>query len=169
MHVQRDTVVRLRYVIRDAQGETLDAGDEAMEYLHGGYGEFFEDIERKLEGVSVGYEHEFHLEPEQAFGDYDADLVQVVARTALPEGIEVGMQFEGLPDGASEDGRIYTLTDLTADKAVLDGNHPLAGLALRIWVKVEGVRQATADELEAGHPGAAGMTVLPAREDDTLH
>ena len=79
------------------------------------------------------------------------------------------MQFEGIPEGAPDDGRIYTLTDLSADKAVLDGNHPLAGLALSVWVKVESVRVATADEIELGHPTTSAMTVLPARDDETLH
>jgi len=152
MEIAANTVVTLRYRIDDSQGENLDPGADALVYLHGGYGEFFEKIEEKLAGQRPGYESEFHLEPEDAFGDYDADLLRVVPRAELPEPIEAGMQFEGVPtDGEDNDGRVWRVTDLTEEAVVLDGNHPLAGLALLVWVQVEEVRAATEDEIEQGH------------------
>lgn len=167
MVIAPDVVVCLRYCITDPQDEVLDAGDEPLEYLQG-RGEFFESIERALEGRAAGYEETFHLEPEDAFGDYDADLVRIVERSALPEVVEPGMQFEGIPDeteSAVEDAGIYTVTDVTDEVAVLDGNHPLAGRALRVWVKIDSVRPATEDELSHGHAGAVpGLIVVEGHE-----
>lgn len=152
MHISPNTVVRLNYRISDAQGEIIDAGEEPMEYLHGGYGDFFGELEKQLDGQEAGFEGEFHLEPEQAFGDYDASLLRIVPMSALPQGVQPGMQFEGLPEGDGEDReRIFTVTDVDRDGVVLDGNHPLAGIALRVWVHVMSVRPATEAEIEAGH------------------
>ncbi|WP_085318362.1 FKBP-type peptidyl-prolyl cis-trans isomerase [Derxia lacustris] len=174
MEIAANTVVTLRYRIDDAQGENLDPGADALVYLHGGYGDFFEKIEDKLAGQEEGFESEFHLEPEDAFGDYDAELLRVVPRAELPEPVETGMQFEGVPDDAEDgetDGRVWRVTDLTEDVAVLDGNHPLAGLALRVWVQVTEVRPATDAEIEAGSAGSDPLFSvmpgeLPGADDD---
>jgi FKBP-type peptidyl-prolyl cis-trans isomerase SlyD len=42
------------------------------------------------------------------------------------------------------------VTDLASDKVVLDGNHPLAGIALRFTCKVLAVRAASEEEIERG-------------------
>ena len=62
------------------------------------------------------------------------------------------MQFEGVPGDDEEAARIYTVTDIAADKVVMDANHPYAGE--RVWFKcsVTDVRKATTDELQHGHP-----------------
>ena len=74
-------------------------------------------------------------------------------RDRLPEPLEVGMQFEGMPDGAAPDDEalIFTVTDIADDKVVLDGNHPLAGMALRFELEVVEVRAATDEEIQHGH------------------
>ena len=62
------------------------------------------------------------------------------------------MQFEGLPEsGEEDDAIIYRVTEIADDKVVLDGNHPLAGMALVFTCTVTGVRPASAEELEHGH------------------
>lgn len=170
MHISPNTVVRLHYRITDAQGEIIDAGDEPMDYLHGGYGDFFAEIERKLDGQEPGFEGEFHLEPEQAFGDYDASLLRIVPPSALPKDVQPGMQFEGLPQGDGEDAeRIFTVTDVDRDGVVLDGNHPLAGIALRVWLHVMSVRTATEAEIDAGHPDTDEVSVVEPHRDQPLH
>ena len=74
------------------------------------------------------------------------------------------MQFEGLPAGSKTPDMpgdvFYTVTEVYPSHVVLDGNHPLAGMALRLQLKVRGVREATQDEVGAGTLGAAGVTVL---------
>ena len=59
------------------------------------------------------------------------------------EGIEVGMEVE-------EDSRFYTVTDIADGKVVLDGNHPLAGIALRFFCEVLSVRTARPEEISRG-------------------
>ena len=76
MVVAKDTVVRLRVQMHDAQGVELQSASE-LTYLHGGYGELLETLERALEGKSPGDSVRLQLEPEQAFGEYDAALLRV--------------------------------------------------------------------------------------------
>jgi FKBP-type peptidyl-prolyl cis-trans isomerase SlyD len=92
----------------------------------------------------------------------------VEARGRFPEPLEVGMQFEGTPDDGEEDldALIYTVTDVAEDKVVLDGNHPLAGMALRFALSVQEVREATEDEKEHQHAhGADGIEILDDDEE----
>ncbi len=165
MKVQKNTIVSLKYRLTDAQGNLIEESSGPMIYLHGGYDGTFPKIEEAVDGHDIGYETTIQLEPEDAFGDYDPELLKIEARARFPEPLEVGMQFEGLLDDAEadadeEDALIYTVTDLAEDKVVLDGNHPLAGLALKFWLQISDVREATEEEVEEGHPkGAFGLDV----------
>jgi FKBP-type peptidyl-prolyl cis-trans isomerase SlyD len=140
--VARDTVVRLRVEMHDAQGVELQPASE-LTYLHGGYGELLPALEAALEGRGPGESIRLQLEPEQAFGEYDAALVRVEPAERYGEGIAVGMEVE-------EDARFYTVTDVAAGKVVLDGNHPLAGMALRFSCQVLSVRTAGPEEIRRG-------------------
>jgi FKBP-type peptidyl-prolyl cis-trans isomerase SlyD len=91
------------------------------------------------------------LEPDDAFGEYDAELVRVEPRDRFPPNIAVGMQFEGAPEDDDDDMLVYTVTEIAEDKVVVDGNHPLAGMALVFACTVSEVRPATADEIAHGH------------------
>ena len=157
----------------DAQNNVLEAPEEPMVYLHGGYDGTFPRLEEALEGHVIGDSVQIQLEPEDAFGEYDAELLRIEERDRLPTPLEVGMQFEGVPERAEEDddedfeeaSLIFTVTDIDGDRVVLDGNHPLAGMALRFDVQVADVRNATEDEIEQGYAeGATGVSVLG--EDD---
>ena len=125
---------------------------------------------RKRSTVSeAGYETLIQLEPQDAFGEYDPELVKVEERSRFPEPLEVGMQFEGTPEDGDDDidSLIYTVTDVAEDKVVLDGNHPLAGMALRFALSVQEVRTATEDEIQHQHAhGADGLHVVDEDEDD---
>jgi FKBP-type peptidyl-prolyl cis-trans isomerase SlyD len=152
MKIVKNTVVTVHYKLSDAQDNLIEEGQEPMVYLHGDYQNTLPKIEEALEGKEVGYHTTIQVEPEDAFGEYDATLVKVEPRDRLPSPIEVGMQFEGTPDqGDDEDALIFTVTDVTDDKVVLDGNHPLAGLALRFELNVAEVREATEEEIVHGH------------------
>jgi len=178
MKIVKNTVVSLAYKLSDAQGNLIEESDEPMVYLHGGYDGTFPKIEEALDGQEPGFATQVQLEPTDAFGEYDTELVKIEARGRFPEPLEVGMQFEGTPEEGDDDldALIYTVTDVAEDKVVLDGNHPLAGMALRFDLTVSEVRNATPEEIEHEHAhGADGVEVmdLEDEEDDeggpTLH
>jgi FKBP-type peptidyl-prolyl cis-trans isomerase SlyD len=156
MQVAKNTVVTLNYRVTDTDGNLVDDGKMPIVYLHGGYDGIFPLIEEKLQGKAVGEALEVKLQPDDAFGDYDAELVVIEPRSLFPDNIEVGMQFERATE-EGDDGILYTITDIADDKVVVDGNHPLAGMALIFSCSVADVREATADELSHGHVhGPAG-------------
>jgi FKBP-type peptidyl-prolyl cis-trans isomerase SlyD len=153
MKIAKDTVVTVNYKLSDAQNNLIEDGAQPMVYLHGGYENTLPKIEEELDGKEAGYASTIQIEPEDAFGDYDPALVKVEARNRLPEPLEVGMQFEGMAENGAPDDEpmIFTVTDIADDKVVLDGNHPLAGMALRFELSVVDVRPATAEEVTHGH------------------
>jgi FKBP-type peptidyl-prolyl cis-trans isomerase SlyD len=137
--------------MRNADGEPLEEEGARLAYLHGGYGGIFPKVEEALEGKEVGHELALTLDPEDAFGEYDAELLRMEPRDRFPETLEVGMQFEGVPGDDEDEARIYTVTDIADDKVVVDANHPHAGE--RLWFKcaVREIRKATREELSHGH------------------
>lgn len=150
MSIAKDSVVTVSYRLSRTDGEILEEADaqHPAAYLHGGYGSIFPKVEAALEGKVQGDEVDVLLAPEDAFGEYDAGLLRVEPLENFPPEVEVGMQLEG------SDGRevlVYTVTDIAQGKVVVDANHPLAGKSLRVQCRVEGVRPATAEELEHGH------------------
>ncbi|MEM5325262.1 peptidylprolyl isomerase [Paraburkholderia sp. JHI2823] len=169
MKIAKDTVVSVAYKLSDAQGNLIEESDEPMVYLHGGYDGTFPKIEEVLDGQEPGFETQIQLEPQDAFGEYDPELVKIEPRNRFPEPLEVGMQFEGTPEEGDEDldTLVYTVTDVAEDKVVLDGNHPLAGMALRFALTVKEVRVATEDEIEHEHAhGADGLEIVDEDEED---
>lgn len=152
MQIGPQTVVTIAYQVTDPDGAMVDAGERPIVYLHGGYDDIFPKIEEALQGKRAGDAIQVKLQPDEAFGEYDADLVQIEPRNSFPEVLEVGMQFEGAPSGADEDDFvIYRVTEILDDKVMLDGNHPLAGMALIFSCTVSAVRAATPEEISHGH------------------
>ncbi len=156
MEIVRNTVVTLQYRVSDSDGNAVDEGKSPIVYLHGGYGGIFDRIEEALQGKVKGETLEIKLQPEDAFGDYDAELVNIEPRKLFPENIEVGMQFERADGDDDAEGVLYTITDIAEDKVVVDGNHPLAGMSLVFACTVADVRTATAEEISHGHVHGAG-------------
>src|SRR5574343_66662 len=140
MMIQAPCVVSLTWRLEDAHGQLIDELPEPVEFLVGG-DDLLPKIEEVLADQEEGFEATLHLEPEHAFGDYDAELVFFEERAVLPEAVEVGMQFDGPPEGCrTPDLRrdaLYTVTEVYDTHAVLDGNHPLAGIALVLQLRVE--------------------------------
>jgi FKBP-type peptidyl-prolyl cis-trans isomerase SlyD len=152
MEITPHCVVALTWTLKDTLGEELDTLEEPVEFLVGGR-DLLAKIEEALQGHEPGDRVDLHLEPEDAFGDYDEKLVFLEPRDVFPKELEEGVTFEGMPPGASSQDApsdvIYTVTEIYPEHVVLDGNHPLAGIALRLQLKVEAVREATEDEYEA--------------------
>lgn len=173
MLITAPCVVSLTWRLEDAQGELIDELTEPVEFFFGGE-DLLPTVEEALLEQSTGYEASLHLEPEQAFGDYDPRLVCFEERSLFPEETEPGMRFEGLPEGAATpdmpDDAIYTVTEVYPSHVVLDANHPLAGIGLHLHLKVQDVREATADEVDAGSVGTPVFDFVRATPPDTpLH
>lgn len=156
MQIAKDTVVTLSYQLSDSDGNVLGEAGTELSYLHGGYGGIFALVEAGLVGKQMGEEFSISLQPEDAFGDYDENLIRVEPQSVFPANVEVGMQFEGLPQGEEDDRWVvYTVTDIADGQVVIDGNHPLAGERLIFQCRVQEVRGATAEEISHGHAHGA--------------
>ncbi len=154
MNIGKDTVVTLTYIVKDMDGKLLEESDEPVSYLHGGYDNIFPLVEQALEGKAVGDKVDLKLQPADAFGEFEEDLVRLEPREAFPPEIEIGMQFVGSPvDGGGE--LLYTVTDIAEEKVVVDGNHPYAGQAVHFQCEVSEVRAATPDEVAHRHAHGA--------------
>lgn len=150
MEIIKNTVVTLDYTVRDPEGNIVDDGSNPLVYLHGGYDAIFPLLEEKLHGMNQGEKLNIKLQPDDAFGEFDESLVLVEDRELFPADIEVGMSFERVGDDG-EDDMVFRVTDIADKKVVVDGNHPLAGMALVFDVTVREVRMATREELDHGH------------------
>ena len=163
MKIAANTVVSLEVELSDIWGGEIQKSDEPVQYLHGGYGDIFPAVEAALEGKQEKDRVEVRLEPEDAFGDYDEQLLKLAPRGQFPEELEIGMRVEG-DAGSDDEGRIYTVTDMAEDAVVLDANHPLAGMALEFRCTVAGVRPATEGEIanrSADDPASIVMRIMP--------
>ena len=163
MHIAKNTIVSLDIELSDIWGNAIQHSDEPVQYLHGGFGNIFPAVEAALEGRKVKDRVEVRLEPEEAFGDYDESLLRVEPRSRFPETLEIGMRFEGAA-GSDEEDLIFAITDIAEDKIVLDANHPLAGMALKVSCTVVAVRPATEVEIRNGaadDPKSVILRILP--------
>ena len=161
MEITRQCVVALTWTLKDTLGEVLDELDEPVEFMVGG-DDLLAKIEDALQGHEPGAKVDLHLEPEDAFGEYNEQLVFLEPRGLFPEVLDEGMTFEGLPAGANAGAPkdlLYTVTEIYPEHVVLDGNHPLAGIALRLHLKVERVREATEEEAGSGTAGTGFFKV----------
>jgi len=177
MEISQNCVVALTWVLKDTLGEELDVLDEPVEFLMGGK-DLLPAIEEALQGHAVGVSLHLQIEPEQAFGDFNDQLLFLEPRALFPAELEVGLTLEGsaLPAGcnpAAPKDALFTVTDIYPEHVVLDANHPLAGIAIRISLKVEGVREATEEEMERGSTGTGFFKIEPLHNtlpgDETLH
>ena len=161
MIVAKDTVVTLAYSVTDPDNNVLDLGETPLVYLHGGYDNIFAKIEQALEGKAVSHTITIGLNPDEAFGEYDAELLRVVDLEDLPPGVEVGMQFEENDEDDEDEVLIFTVTDIADNKAVFDGNHPLAGIRLNFSCTITAIRPASPDEITAGTAESLSMEISP--------
>ena len=177
MEINQQCVVALTWIIKDTLGEGINVLDDPVEFLIGGE-DLFKKIEDALQGHEIGATVLLQLEPEEAFGDFNDQLVFLESRALFPPELEEGMTIEGsaLPKACNPDApkdALYTVTELYPEHVVLDANHPLAGIALRLNLKVEGVREATEEEIGRGSVGTGFFKISPVHTDapgsDFLH
>lgn len=158
MEIKTPSVVALTWTLKDTLGEVLDTLDEPVEFFIGGQ-DLLPKIEQALQGYEKGATVDLHLEPEDAFGDFNEALLFLEPLALFPKGLEPGLTIEGtaLPEGCHPEAprnMLYTVTEIYPEHVVLDANHPLSGIALRLHLSVESVREPTEAELSAGSCGA---------------
>ncbi|MDM0013015.1 peptidylprolyl isomerase [Variovorax sp. J22P168] len=174
MEITEQCVVGLTWTLKDTLGEVLDVLDDPVEFLVGG-DDLFDAIEAALRGHEPGARVQMQLEPEQAFGDFNDQLLFLEPRSLFPAETEEGMSFDGaaLPAGVNPDmprDVLYTVSEIYPEHLVLDGNHPLAGIAIRLDITVRSVREATEDEIGRGTAGTGFFKVpTTAPGNGTLH
>lgn len=175
MLISDPCVVSLTWKLSDGQNRPIDELNEPVEFFYGG-DDLLAKVEEALAGHAAGEELQLHLEPEHAFGDYRSELVCFEDRKLFPEQLETGMAFEGLPKGHATPDMpgdvVYIVTEIYPSHVVLDGNHPLAGMSLRMHIRVRDVREASAQELETRTVGGSPLMVLgpsAGKPDGPLH
>ncbi|MFT5781100.1 MAG: FKBP-type peptidyl-prolyl cis-trans isomerase SlyD [Pseudomonas sp.] len=152
MLIAANKAVSIDYTLTNDAGEVIDssAGGAPLAYLQGA-GNIIVGLEKALEGKQSGDQLTVSVEPQDAYGEYSAELVATLGRDMFEgvEEMEVGMQFHASsPDGGMQ---IVTVRELDGDDVIVDGNHPLAGQRLTFAVKIVSVRDASAEELAHGH------------------
>lgn len=156
MQIAKNTVVSVHYTLTNDEGEVLDTsrGDTALTYLHGA-GNIIKGLEKALTGKTAGDTLTITIEPEDAYGEYSEDYVQVLPREAFQDLDEVapGMQFHA---DIGFGPQIITILQIDGDGIVVDGNHQLAGETLTFEVEITEVRPASAEELSHGHVHGPG-------------
>jgi FKBP-type peptidyl-prolyl cis-trans isomerase SlyD len=153
--IQNDSVVNFNYTLTNAAGDVLDKSQgEPLVYLHGAHN-IVPGLENAMLGKQIGDKFKVTVEPEEAYGEYQAEMVQEVPRNMFQgvDDITVGMQFQAQTDDGVQ---VVTVKDVTPELVIVDANHPLAGQALTFDVEVVAIRAATAEELEHGHAHGIG-------------
>lgn len=148
MNVFANTVVTVSFKLYDAGSRLIEESDGPVAYLHGGHSGIFPKVEEALNHKKVGDAVSVTLEPEDAFGDYDAELMRLEPLDQLPPDVAVGGNLVAEQDGNDV---VWRITEIADGKAVLDGNHELAGQRLRFDCKVLDIRPATQEEIVHGH------------------
>lgn len=148
--IKKNSVVTLHYEMFDENNELIDKTSEPIAYLHGGYDGIFPLVEEALHEKNVGDVVEVHMQPDDAFGEQDPQLVRIEDVSVFPVEVEIGMMFEA-DDPDTGEVNVYRVTDVADGKVVVDGNHPLAGLPIRFKATVQSIREATEEEITHGH------------------
>ncbi len=149
--VKEGVVVSMEYTLH-VDGELLDTSDGQgpLQYL-AGYGNIVPGLENEMMGMKVGESKNVVVQPVDGYGEFDDTAFLEVPRGQFPkdmqleEGLELTVRDE---EGHAQ----YARVDAIQGEAVtLNFNHPLAGAELHFNVKVVGLREPNAEELDHGH------------------
>lgn len=142
MKISKNMLVSISLKIENENGQLLDESEEIL-YLHGNYEQIFQKLEDELDGKSIGERFNVLLQPKEAFGEYDETLVLKEPLEDLPEEISLGMELE------SEDKDVvWIVEEIKDDYAVLNANHEMAGITLRVSGEILAVEQLSKEGVE---------------------
>ncbi len=150
MQVSKDKVVSIEYKMVDREGNVISTSDdgETLSFIQG-RASVFTSIEEQVEGHRMGERLTFTLEPQQAYGERDDNLVQAIPRKQFnyDSDIEVGMKFV---THKNDRDLPVIVTAVSDEEVTVDANHPLAGVVLNVDLVIVEVREAIDTELESG-------------------
>jgi len=134
---KRGNAVKVHYVGMFEDGTVFDTSREREPLPFTiGQGEVIPGFEEAVLGMNPGESKKVVIPAENAYGLRHEEMVLVVDRQHLPEGInpQVGQQYQ-IPqsDGQSI---VVTVTDTSESSVTLDGNHPLAGRELTFEIEL---------------------------------
>ena len=138
--ITTDSFVTLHYALRLEDGsEAVSTFDLSPATLQMGGGQMADTLERCLLGMATGERKSFPLAPADAFGEHNPRLVEWIARTALPAGIE--LKENALIEFTAPNGSGFAgfCRELNETQALFDFNHPLSGKPITFDVHVIGV------------------------------
>ena len=140
-------VYGVEYTLKNENGEVVDTnvGEAPLEFISGKE-QIIPGFEKAVTEMSVGEEKEVKITPNEAYGEYREDLVQVLPREQF-EGIELekGITLYGQgPDGQTI---AVIVKDFNDKDVAIDYNHPLAGQELTFNIKLLSARDATTEEV----------------------
>ena len=151
MKIAKNVVPSIAYQVRTQDGVLVDEApvEQPLEYLHG-HNNLVIGLENALEGKAVGDTFEVRVKPEEAYGEYNENMVQRVPKDVFMgvDELEVGMRFIADTDLGPLP---VVITEVDGDEVVVDGNHMLAGQELLFSVEVVATREATLEEIAHGH------------------
>ncbi|MGB5637987.1 MAG: peptidylprolyl isomerase [Sedimenticolaceae bacterium] len=134
---QAGDTVRVHYTGTLEDGTQFDSsrGADPLEFAMG-QGQLIAGFEMAVAGLAPGESVTVTLAPEEAYGEFDAGMVQEVPRRMMPEGVELepGMVLQGQSDEGQVDN--FTIVSLTEETVTLDANHPLAGKSLTFDIEL---------------------------------
>jgi FKBP-type peptidyl-prolyl cis-trans isomerase SlyD len=151
MTIADKKAVSIDYTLKGDDGEVLDSseGKKPLVYLHGAEN-IVPGLEKALAGKQVGETIKVVVPPAEGYGERSPALIQKVPVRKLPDKRpQVGATYRVM---TTDGPRLLTVIEVKGDYATVDGNHPLAGQTLHFEVTVREIRDASAEELEHGHP-----------------
>jgi FKBP-type peptidyl-prolyl cis-trans isomerase SlyD len=150
-------VVTLAYSLRDEEGDVLDSSEDdgPLVYLHG-QDNIVPGLEKALTGKTVGEKLRVVVPPEEGYGEWDEEGVQVLARGTFPPEVELEVGLQLVMEDEDGDPMPFWIAEIAGDDVTIDFNHPLAGAQLDFDVEVLAIRDATEAELSHGHPHEDG-------------
>lgn len=155
--IENDKAVSIHYTLTLDGGQVVDSssGKDPLVYLHG-HNNIIPGLERELAGKAAGEHLVVRVEPQDGYGVANPQLVQEVPREALQgvDTIEVGTMFQA----SAEDGSVQMIrvVKIEGESITIDGNHELAGKTLNFDVRVDAIRDGSAEELTHGHVHGPG-------------
>ena len=154
--VQKNVVVSMEYTLH-VDNEEIDSskGQDPLQFLVG-HGNIISGLEQEMIGMKVGESKDVTVQPTAAYGEFDEEAFMQVPRDQFPKDmpLEEGLELTVRDD--SGQSRYARVDEIEGDVVTLNFNHPLAGDELHFNVKVIGLREPTAEELEHGHVHQAG-------------